>query len=86
VPRDLYDIEGNAHAISKWFYSAEVRNQPLNSRNGEEFTVDGNGWVRPVQQVNGEEPADASSNNDEAPAAKTPDADSSKSTTEKAKI
>ena len=54
VPRDLYDIEGNAHAISKWFYSAEVRNQPLYSRNGEEFIVDPNGWVRPVQQVNGE--------------------------------
>lgn len=54
VPRDLYDIEGNAHAISKWFYSAEVRNQPLYSRNGEEFIVDPNGWVRPVQQDNGE--------------------------------
>lgn len=85
VPRDLYDIEGNAHAISKWFYSAEVRNQPLFSRNGEEFTVDGNGWVRPVQQVNGEEPAAETSDNGEAPAAETSDADSTKSTTKKAK-
>ena len=84
VPRDLYDIEGNAHAISKWFYSAEVRNQPLFSKNGEEFTVDGNGWVRPVQQVNGEAPAAESSDNGEAPAAETSDADSTKSTAKKA--
>lgn len=85
VPRDLYDIEGNAHAISKWFYSAEVRNQPLYSKNGEEFIVDDNGWVRPVQQVNGEAPADETSDNGEAPADETSDADSTKSTGKKAK-
>lgn len=73
VPRDLYDIEGNAHAISKWFYSAEVRNQPLYSRTGEEFIVDDAGWVRPVQQVNGE-----------ASTTETSSAESSESTTQKA--
>lgn len=84
VPHDLYDIEGNAHAISKWFYSAEVRNQPLYSKNGEEFTVDANGWVRHVQQVNDEAPAEESSNNGEAPTDETSAADSTKSTDKKA--
>lgn len=85
VPHDLYDIEGNAHAISKWFYSAEVRNQPLYSRNGEEFTVDANGWVRAVQQVNDEAPTAESSDTDEAPADETSDADSTKTKSKKAK-
>lgn len=85
VPRDLYDIEGNAHAISKWFYSPEVRNQPLYSRNGEEYIVDDNGWVRPVQQVNGEAPATESTDNGEAPADETSDADSTKTTAKETK-
>jgi len=85
VPHDLYDIEGNAHAISKWFYSAEVRNQPLYSRNGEEFTVDANGWVRPVQQ-DSEEQSEAGTQTAEAGAADETQADkSTKSTDEKAK-
>lgn len=64
VPRDLYDIEGNAHAITKWYYSAEVRNQPLYSRNGEEFIVDTNGWVRPVQTNNVETAENESKDSD----------------------
>lgn len=53
VPRDLYDIEGKAFAITKWYYCNETRNQSLYSRNGEEFFIDPNGWVTPVQPVNG---------------------------------
>lgn len=53
VPRDLYDVDGVAHRIAKYYYCPDVRDQVLLNRGGEQFVVDANGWVSPtnVQQV-----------------------------------
>lgn len=54
VPRDLYDINGVAHRVLKYYHVPDVRNQILLNRSGEQFTVDENGWVSPtnVQATN----------------------------------
>lgn len=49
VPQDLYDVDGNAHKIGRYYYSPDVRNQPLYSRSGEEFQVSADGWVTRTQ-------------------------------------
>lgn len=48
VPRDLYDLDGVAHRITKYYYSADVRTQLLYDRGGREYQVDQSGWVIPV--------------------------------------
>lgn len=85
VPHDLYDIEGKAHQVSKWYYAVDVRNQTLYSRNGEEYTVDVNGWVRPVQQDSDEQSEAETQTTEAGDADKTQADESSKSTTKKAK-
>lgn len=55
VPRDLYSYDGAAHRIGKYYYSEDVRGEVLVDRSGNQFTVDANGWVSPVQPANNEE-------------------------------
>lgn len=45
VPRDLYDAEGVAHQISKYYHCRDVANTTLYNRRGEQYLVDVNGWV-----------------------------------------
>ena len=54
VPRDLYDKEGVAHRVAKFYNVADVRSDVLYNRSGEQYTVDANGWVLPtnVQATN----------------------------------
>lgn len=54
VPRDLYDINGCAHRVSKYYHVDDAANCILMNRAGEQFTVDANGWVSPtnVQATN----------------------------------
>lgn len=49
VPRDLYDIDGVAHRVGKYYYVADVRNQPLYDRSAAEYLVDASGWVTKQQ-------------------------------------
>lgn len=49
VPRDLYDIDGVAHRVGKYYYVADVRNQPLYDRSATEYLVDASGWVTKLQ-------------------------------------
>ena len=49
VPRDLYDIDGVAHRVGKYYYVADVRNQPLYDRSAAEYLVDASGWVTKLQ-------------------------------------
>lgn len=50
VPRDLYDLDGVAHRVTKHYYCADTRGQLLYSKSGAEYNVDIQGWVSPVQQ------------------------------------
>lgn len=54
VPRDLYDTDGVAHRVYKFYHVPDVRGSVLYNRAGEQFTVDANGWVSPtnVQATN----------------------------------
>lgn len=56
VPSRLYDMDGVEHAITKWYYAADLTwkktkdapdFKPLVSRSGAHFVVDSNGWVKP---------------------------------------
>lgn len=49
VPRDLYDNDGVAHRVGKYYYVADVRNQPLYDRSAAEYLVDASGWVTKQQ-------------------------------------
>lgn len=49
VPRDLYDIDGVAHRVGKYYYVADVRSQPLYDRSAAEYLVDASGWVTKQQ-------------------------------------
>lgn len=48
VPRDLYDTDGIAHRISKYYHCPDAANATLYNKSGEQFTVDANGWVLPT--------------------------------------
>lgn len=48
VPRDLYDTDGIAHRISKYYHCQDAANATLYNKSGEMFTVDANGWVLPT--------------------------------------
>lgn len=50
VPRDLYDLDGVAHRVTKHYYCADTRGQMLYSKSGAEYNVDIQGWVTPMQQ------------------------------------
>lgn len=49
VPRDLYDLDGVAHRVTKHYYCADTRGQMLYSKSGAEYNVDIQGWVTPMQ-------------------------------------
>lgn len=61
VPRTLYDIDGAAHAVTKHFYCPDAAGLSLYGRTGQEFGVDANGWVAPIQQ----EQVEATTNEEE---------------------
>lgn len=49
VPRDLYDTDGVAHRVNK-FYNCETKHSAeLFARNGDRFTSDENGWITKAQ-------------------------------------
>ncbi len=48
VPRDLYDTDGIAHRISKYYHCHDAANATLYNKSGGMFTVDANGWVLPT--------------------------------------
>lgn len=47
VPRDLYDKNGAAHQVLKYYNVPNVPAGELYSRQGEIYAVDANGWVTP---------------------------------------
>lgn len=49
VPRDLYDLDGVAHRVTKHYYCADTRGLLLYSKSGAEYNVDMQGWVAPVR-------------------------------------
>lgn len=51
VPRDLYDINGAAHRITKLFWCQDSINTELYDRNGVAYHVDDKGFVYPPQPV-----------------------------------
>ena len=63
VPRELYDREGVAHRVGKFYYCETAKGQVLYSRSNDEFTCSADGWVsKPTQaptQEATQEPAQA---------------------------
>lgn len=52
VPRDLYDSDGVAHRVNKFFNCETKRGATMYSRSGDEFISDANGWVTKVANSN----------------------------------
>lgn len=50
VPRDLYDIDGVAHRINKYYHCSTSQLGLLYDRSGHEFLSDEQGWVIPKKQ------------------------------------
>ena len=63
VPRDLYDTDGVAHRVSKYYHCPDAAGSILYNRGGEPFTVDANGWVS-ATGVQGQQESDTT--NEEA--------------------
>ena len=61
VPRDLYDKDGVAHHVNKYYYCDTAKGNTLYSRKGEQFVSNADGWVSKVQV---QEPAEK--DNDQA--------------------
>lgn len=57
VPRDLYDEDGVAHHVGKFYYCDTAKGKTLFSRNGTNFVSDPNGWVTPAPAQVPQEPA-----------------------------
>lgn len=57
VPRDLYDQDGIAHHVAKYYYCDTAKGKTLYSRNGTNFESDTNGWVTPAVAQIKQEPA-----------------------------
>lgn len=71
VPTRLYDSQGVQHDVSK-LYLTDVKSTTLMSQRGVQFTVDGNGWVKPL--TNGSsDAAPADNSNDPNPASNEPE-------------
>lgn len=47
VPRDLYDADGLAHRVSKFFAVEKIKDGTLYDRQGRGYNVS-NGWVSPI--------------------------------------
>lgn len=52
VPRDLYDTDGVAHRVNKFYFCDTKKGAILYSRSGDTFQSDDNGWVQKAKQVN----------------------------------
>lgn len=50
VPRDLYDTDGVAHAINKYYFCADCKDCELMDRRGSHFIVNKDGWVAPMSE------------------------------------
>lgn len=61
VPRQLFDESGAIHDVSKFYHTDVVNSILMNSR-GEQFQVDENGWIFPINETNV-----SSDGNDEQP-------------------
>lgn len=48
VPAELYDTDGCAHRISKFYHAPGVKSSVLFSRSSVQFNVDESGWVTPA--------------------------------------
>lgn len=51
VPRQLVDSQGKIYPVQKW-YHVDAKDTHLMSTNGQEFTVDPNGWCYPITMSN----------------------------------
>lgn len=60
VPRDLYSYDGAAHRIGKYYYCEDAHGEILVDRSGNQFTVNADGWVSPVQPANTEQSQNSS--------------------------
>lgn len=65
VPRDLYDTDGIAHRVSKYYHCQDAANATLYNKSGEQFTVDANGWVLPTNGQGQEQAAVANKDAEE---------------------
>ena len=80
VPRDLYDTDGVAHRVSKYYHCPDAPGSILYNRSGEPFTVDANGWVS-ATGVQGQT-ENATTNDDAQVQAEQPAEQAAESTTE----
>lgn len=51
VPRQLVDSQGKIYPVQKW-YHVDAKDCTLMSTNGQQFTVDSNGWCYPLAMSN----------------------------------
>lgn len=51
VPRQLVDSQGKIYPVQKW-YHVDAKDCTLMSTNGQQFTIDSNGWCYPVAMSN----------------------------------
>lgn len=54
VPRDLYDTDGIAHRVNKFYNVADARSCALFDRHNVQYDIDENGWVSIPQAANNE--------------------------------
>ena len=69
VPRDLYDTDGVAHRVGKYFFCQDVRDAILYDRSSNRYAVSPDGWVHPMEgndvQETGEATAETVNGNTE---------------------
>lgn len=46
VPKQLYDKNGIAHRIDKYYFCSDYKTGELYARSGEIFTIDESGWIK----------------------------------------
>lgn len=75
VPRQLVDSQGKIYPVQKW-YHVDAKDCTLMSTNGQQFTIDSNGWCYPVAMSNvsanypndsAETPVEAETKSDDEP-------------------
>lgn len=71
VPRDVYDIDGVAHRISKYYYCETAKNDKLFDRSGREFLCNQDGWVVPISAAPSPDPAGGQAAAEQEPSADT---------------
>lgn len=80
VPRDLYDADGIAHHVTKYFFCDTACGKELYNRSGEVFTCNNTGWVtrggipftdNAVESADSNESTDSAESTESAAATKT---------------